>query len=86
MVYWIIYNSSKAELHIIYIKRLLKIQWFEENKCLRNKNTNYVKSTNLKILVRYSVNTREACKNLIQKVMIARDNNIDIEDTQQYIT
>ena len=41
-------------------------------------NTNYVKSTNLNILARYSVNTREACKNLIQKVMIACDNDIDI--------
>ena len=29
MVYWIIYacSSSKAELHMIYIKRLLQIQW-----------------------------------------------------------
>ena len=53
----------------------------KKKKCLRNKNANYVKSTNLKILERYSViYTREACKNLIQKVMIARDNNIDIED------
>ena len=26
--YWIIYSSSKVELHMIYIKRLLKIQWF----------------------------------------------------------
>ena len=57
----------------------------KNKKCLRYKNTNYVKSTNLKILVKYS-QSREACKNLIQKVMIARDNNIDIEDTQQYIT
>ena len=65
---------------MIYIKRLLKVQWFvkKKKKCLRNKNTNYVKSNNLKILLKYS-QSREACKKLIQKVMIARDNNIDIE-------
>ena len=34
--------------------------------------------------MRYSVSNREACKNLIQKVMIAHDNNIDIEDTQEH--
>ena len=48
-------------------------------------NTNYVKSTNLKILARYSVNTRKACKKLIQKVMIASGNDIDIQKIRNNI-